>query len=223
VLCRVEGAGDRFALTFDDGPSPTNTPRLLDLLASHGAHATFFVLADHARRHPELVARAAAEGHEVGVHGVRHLPPALLPAAWLRREIETCAAAVTGATGLRPRFYRAPFGWLLPAQARAVRSWGLEPVLGDVYPEDSRGGGAARIAGAVCARLREGSIVILHDASVFADASRGDTLAAVKVILAAAAKRGLRSVSLGSLTGGPAATTQAARSSPSPDSAAADP
>jgi peptidoglycan/xylan/chitin deacetylase (PgdA/CDA1 family) len=69
TVCRVDGVEDRFALTFDDGPSPTNTPRLLDVLARHGARATFFVLSRHARRHAAVLRRLHDAGHEIGLHG----------------------------------------------------------------------------------------------------------------------------------------------------------
>lgn len=194
VACRAEGVTGRFALTFDDGPSPTNTPRLLDVLARHGARATFFVLEGHARRHPAIVRRAHEAGHEIGVHARDHLPPALMPRALLRRQLEATAAAIHEACGRRPGAYRAPFGMLRRSQARWVKALGFTPVLGDVYPEDPHESDPARIADATLRRLRAGSIVILHDASVLGDGSRAPTIEAVDLILAAAARMGLRSV-----------------------------
>ena len=201
VLCRVEGVSDRFALTFDDGPSPANTPRLLDVLARHRARATFFVLARHARRHPALVRRLHEAGHELGVHGRDHVPPAFLPAGWLRRQVADTASAIRDACGQQPGCYRAPFGMLRRTQARYVRQLGLVPVLGDIYPEDPHVNDAERIAAMVLKRLRPGSIVILHDSSVFGDASRAPTIEAVDRMLAAASARGLAAVSVRELTG----------------------
>lgn len=203
VRCRFEHVEGRFALTFDDGPSPTATPRLLDVLARHGASATFFVLEPHARRHAAIVRRAHEAGHELGVHARDHLPPALMPRALLRRQIEETAGAIEDACGERAVSYRAPFGMLRRSQARWVRSLGYFPVLGDVYPEDPHVNDAARIAGETLRRLRAGSIVILHDASVFGDASRSPTLEAVDLILDAAARMGLRAVSVRELREAP--------------------
>ena len=204
TVCRVEGVSDRFALTFDDGPSPTNTPRFLDLLARHGARATFFVLSRHARRHAEVVRQAHDAGHEIGLHGRDHFPPALLPGVALRYQVADALAAVAEACGHQPACYRAPFGWLMRRQAREVRKLGLVPVLGDIYPEDPHDKDPARIARVTLARLRPGSIVILHDSSVFGDAPRHATLAAVERILAASAEKGLKAVSVRELLGKPA-------------------
>ena len=202
LLCRVANAGPRFALTFDDGPSPRNTPRLLDVLASHGAHATFFLIADRARRHPELVRRIAAEGHEVGIHGRHHVPAWILPRPLLLRDLEASVAAVRDACGLPPRHYRAPFGLLFPAQAAWVRARGLAPVLGSIYPRDHAAPNAATIAGRVLDLLGPGSIVILHDSSALWDPDRGPTIDAVDAVLAEAATRSLRSVSVAELVDG---------------------
>ena len=199
LLCRVADAGPRFALTFDDGPSPRNTPGLLDVLARHGARATFFLIADRARKHRGLVRRIVAEGHEAGIHGSLHVPPWLLPRALLLRDLDQAAAAVRDACGRPARHYRAPFGLLFPPQAAWLRSRGVTPVLGDVYPRDWSLRESATIARLVIERLTPGSIVILHDSSALADPDRGPTVGAVDAILAEAAARSLRSVTVAEL------------------------
>jgi peptidoglycan/xylan/chitin deacetylase (PgdA/CDA1 family) len=203
LLCRVEGVTDAFALTFDDGPSPRNTPRLLSLLAGHGARATFFQLGRNLRRHPELTRAVLAAGHEVGLHDDHHLPPAWLPAPLFAREFRAAEAAlrriVADAGTPPPRFYRPPFGWLRPAQARLVRSWGLEPVLGDVFPGDPERPGVAAIVARARAGLRAGSILILHDGSGYLDLDRGQTIEAAGILIAEMARRGVRAVSVGEL------------------------
>ena len=203
LLCHVTQAGPRFALTFDDGPSPRNTPALLDVLAVLGARATFFLLADRVRRHPRLVERIAAEGHEVGIHGGLHLPPWALPRALLDRDLAAAAAAVREACGLEPRHYRAPFGLLFPRQAAWVRARGLTPVLGSIYPRDHAHRAAEPIVREVLGRLAPGAIVILHDASAIADPDRGPTIRAVETIVAAGAARGLQSVTVDALARAP--------------------
>jgi peptidoglycan/xylan/chitin deacetylase (PgdA/CDA1 family) len=199
LLCRAEGVADRFAVTFDDGPSPVATPRILDLLARRGARATFFTLAPNVRRSPALIERMIREGHEVAAHGDLHWPLPLLLPGGIRREILESVAAVRAAGGPAPRFYRPPFGFMMPGQAAFVRGLGLEPVLGDVYPEDPQRPGVERIVRRVVTRLLAGSIVILHDGSPIGEPDRGQTIAAIEPILDHAAAAGLRPVTLSDL------------------------
>ena len=202
LVCRAEGVTDRFSLTFDDGPSPDATPRILDVLARRGARATFFTLAANVRRSPALIGRMLREGHEVAAHGDLHWPlPFLLPAG-IRREIERSISAVVEAGGARPRFYRPPFGFMMPGQAAFVRGLGLEPVLGDIYPEDPQRPGVERIVRRVVARLSAGSIVILHDGSPAGEPDRRQTVAALDPILDHAAAAGLGAVTVGELLEG---------------------
>jgi len=201
LLCRVEGVTDRFALTFDDGPGRA-TPRVLDVLERHGARATFFTLAPNVNRAPVFVQRMVREGHEVAAHGDMHWPlPVLLPGG-IEREVRRSIAAVVAAGADAPRFYRPAFGFMMPGQAAFVRRLGVEPVLGDIYPEDPHWPGVARIVRRVVDRLRGGSIVILHDASPIGDLDRSQTVDALDPILGAAARAGLRSVTLSELLGG---------------------
>lgn len=192
LLCRVEDRPGLFALTFDDGPNPVATGRILDVLARFGAHATFFMLGGHVRRHSALARRVVEEGHEAAVHGDSHWPmPFLLPWA-MRRQVLRCAASIAETTSAAPRFYRPPFGFMTPGQARFVRRLGYEPVLGDVYPEDPHCPGVDRIVSRVMPRLRDGSILILHDGSPIGNPKRRQTVDALEIILAEAGRRGLR-------------------------------
>jgi len=199
LLCRVEDVGGRFALTFDDGPSLNTTPRLLDVLAHHGARATFFLLGLNVRRAPELVRRVAAEGHELALHGDLHWPLALSPPWMIRSEIQKCARAVHDATGVQARFFRPPFGFMMPGQSAFVRHLGYESVLGDIYPEDPRRPGTARIVSRVMQRLRAGSILILHDGSPTGERDRSQTVDALEVILQKASHQGLAAVTVAHL------------------------
>lgn len=199
LLCRSDGVADRFALTFDDGPNPRATEAILDLLARHGARGTFFMLGQNIRRYRELVRRVASEGHEPAVHGNTHWPlPFLLPGG-IREQVIRCAEEIEAATGARPRYYRPPFGFMSPGQARFVRDLGYEPVLGDVYPEDAHRPGTSRIVRRVLPRLQGGSILILHDGSPLGPADRSQTVGALDIILQEAARRGWRGTTVSDL------------------------
>ena len=199
LLCRAEGVTDRFALTFDDGPNPRATGAILDLLAKHGAHGTFFMLGGNIRRHGDIVRRVAEEGHEPAVHGNSHWPlPFLLPGG-IRAQVLGCAEEIEKATGARPRLYRPPFGFMSPGQARFVRNLGFESVLGDVYPEDPHQPGTARIVRRVLRRLEAGSILILHDGSPLGPANRDQTVEALEEILWEATRHGWRGTTVSDL------------------------
>jgi peptidoglycan/xylan/chitin deacetylase (PgdA/CDA1 family) len=153
------------------------------------------------RKYPEVARAVRAAGHEIGNHGDWHLPPPLLPPNVLARELDVGERAIVEVTGAEPRFYRPPFGMMLPSQAAWARRRGYEPVLGDVYPEDPYQPPVHVIVRRVLARLRPGSILILHDSSPWGEPSRARTIAAVERILTHAAERGWRAVSVGELVG----------------------
>jgi peptidoglycan/xylan/chitin deacetylase (PgdA/CDA1 family) len=149
------------ALTFDDGPSPATTPGLLEVLARHRARATFFLIGERARAHPELVAAIAAGGHELGNHLMRDEPSVRAPAARFRREL-----AETGAL-LAPygpvRWFRPGSGWFSPRMLRTAAEQGLRCVLGTLVAANDGGPGDPRIAPRLAASARRGSIVVLHE------------------------------------------------------------
>ena len=187
------------ALTFDDGPHPELTPRVLDLLAASGASATFFVVGENVRRYPELVRRMVAEGHAVGVHTQGHRHAWLLGPAATRAEIAGGLTAVTAATGRRPLWFRPPWGSFNAATAATVRRLGLRTALwscdaGDWLPA----GSAAAITARVVGGLRDGAIIDLHDGGR-TPAGCAAMVSALPHILEVAARRGLRLGHLGLL------------------------
>lgn len=185
----VRTAEKAAALSFDDGPDPEATPRLLDLLGRAGAKATFFLVGARAARHPGLVARIAAEGHAVGNHGWDHPAlPTLGPAA-VTGQLRRTAAAIEAAGVPRPRLMRPPYGdqsWLSHLAARRL---GLTVTGWSVVGADWEADDGATIAARVLAGLHPGAIVLLHDSLAswgderFRD--RGPTLDAVAAVLAA--------------------------------------
>lgn len=181
------------ALTFDDGPSPTATPMVLDALRDAGAHATFFILGKHAERWPALVDRIAKEGHQMGNHGYWHRKLHLRSAAYVRGDLELGTSTIERACGVRPRLFRAPHGFRSPFVARAARSLGQAVVGWSLGVWDSDRPGAAVIASRVLDGVREGSIVLLHDADGYdPDGDRTQTAMALPSILEGLRARGYR-------------------------------
>lgn len=155
------------ALTFDDGPDPKSTPKVLDLLDAAGAKATFFVIGHKVTDHPELTAEIAARGHALGIHSYAHERLFSLRPPWqVKRDLERALNAVEHATGERPVLFRAPIGHISPAMAGVARDLGLITVGWTARGVDGWSGAKPdKVARNVCAHLRDGAILLLHDAA----------------------------------------------------------
>jgi peptidoglycan-N-acetylglucosamine deacetylase len=175
-------------LTFDDGPAPAWTPRVLELLARYRARATFFVLGRSAAAYPDLVRQEFAAGHGVGNHTWSHRRLTGLTGGQLATEVGTTSAAIQRATGAPVRCLRPPYAVVDAASADRVRALGLRLVLWDIDTYDWRGPGAGVIAGRVLGRVRSGDVVLMHDGG----GNRGQTLAALEQVLATLSAKGFR-------------------------------
>jgi peptidoglycan-N-acetylglucosamine deacetylase len=178
--------GSHVALTFDDGPHPERTPRVLDLLRRHRIRATFFVVGERALAHPEIIERMVGEGHQLGNHGWSHrwLPGAARPE--LAAEVERCQEAVEKLSGKAPTLVRPAFGWFPPAYVQRVRACGLRLVLWSVDSLDWAGV-PGRWVSFRAGGARAGDVLLFHDGSTWA---RG-TLEGLERWLARAGARGL--------------------------------
>ncbi len=189
---------DAVALTFDDGPHPEGTPRVLELLAGAGARATFFLVGEQVERRPRLAADIAAAGHEVGVHCYRHRNLMRLSPRATRADLDRAAAALADATGVEPRRYRPPYGILTSAALRHARRRGWETVL---WRRDGRDWEADATPQSIARRLlgkaRGGDVLLLHDADWYsAPGSWRRTVDALALTLEELRERGLRVVPL---------------------------
>jgi peptidoglycan/xylan/chitin deacetylase (PgdA/CDA1 family) len=124
------------ALTFDDGPNPAWTPRLLDTLAKHNLHAAFFMVGRRAQAEPALVRQIAAAGHIVGNHSWTHANLATASASQIHQEIARASETLTQITGSPIRYFRPPFGARRPETLRVARHLGLTPVLWNAMTSD---------------------------------------------------------------------------------------
>ena len=171
------------ALTFDDGPHPVATPRILDVLAGHGAHATFFMVGSSARRYPELVERVAAAGHAIGHHTLDHVSLVGLDRAARRRQILGGAAAIGP---LCSPLFRPPYGHLDLATWWLARRHGHDVIAWSGHAFDWKAQDVATLAGRLRAAMKPGAIVLLHDAPQAGDAEgdgRDRLVAALDTVL----------------------------------------
>ncbi|HEX3802309.1 MAG TPA: polysaccharide deacetylase family protein [Solirubrobacteraceae bacterium] len=174
------------AITFDDGPHPEGTPRMLEILAQHGAQATFFLVGEQVVRRPELARRIVAEGHAIGLHGYRHRPHPSRTAAAIADDFERATAAIVDATGVAPRLHRPPYGVYSPASLRMARERDLQPLLWSRWGKDWRKFTTPdRIARRVLTGITAGDVILLHDADFYSSKrSHRRTAAALPEILA---------------------------------------
>jgi peptidoglycan/xylan/chitin deacetylase (PgdA/CDA1 family) len=199
ILCEVGSGERRVALTFDDGPNPYHTPRLLDLLAARGVRATFFVVGRRVSRFGALLERMATEGQEIGNHCFMHFPLIFMTADGIRAELTRTEALIARHTGTRSRFMRPPMGWFNERVLRVSRELGYEPVIGSINPHDSKRPGTGAIVERVLHSVKPGAIIILHDGGWRISVDRRQTLAATERLIDGLTERGYAIGTLGEL------------------------
>jgi peptidoglycan/xylan/chitin deacetylase (PgdA/CDA1 family) len=179
------------ALTFDDGPNPAWTPRLLDILASFDVRATFFMVGSHAQAAPALVRRVVAAGHVVGNHSWSHPNLAYTRTSLVRDELDRSKQTLEELTGSPIRYFRPPFGARRPAVLRAARELGMVPVLWNAMTSDWSEPSADKIVARLTSKIdrleRRGRAanIVLHDGNhLDMAANRGPSMAAAGQLLA---------------------------------------
>jgi peptidoglycan/xylan/chitin deacetylase (PgdA/CDA1 family) len=162
----VSGPKDsrRVALTFDDGPHPLHTPVLLDRLGALGIRATFFLLGRQAERHPDIVRRIAAEGHDVGHHSYTHGDPAATSSSALLSEVWRATRLLEPLTGRAPRLFRPPHGKITGSKCLRLWAAGQTVVLWNQDPKDFACDSADTLrAWFATQQLSAGDVILLHD------------------------------------------------------------
>ena len=200
LLRRAFGVRERLddsttiALTFDDGPHPQGTPAVLEALAREGAVATFVLVGEQVRRHPDLVREIEAAGHAVGVHCDRHRNLLAMTARQTLADMGAAEDAIGSALGAAPALYRPPYGIFNGAALVIIRRRRWSSVLWSRDPKDFDDDASVdAIVAVTTGDLRGGEIVLLHDSDAYA--SEGcwrQTAAALPRILDAATSAGMR-------------------------------
>ncbi len=160
--CHVDGL--YIAMTFDDGPSAENTPRLLDMLKKRNIKATFFLVGQCAAEYPDIVKRTAAEGHELGNHSWSHPQLTKMGEGAVTEQLQHTHDVVAAATGVSMKVMRPPYGAFSATQrAWANKKWGYKIILWDVDPLDWKVRNAAHVENEILKQTVGGSIVLSHD------------------------------------------------------------
>lgn len=160
--CRVEGP--YIAMTFDDGPHATNTPRLLDMLKQRGVKATFFIVGQCAAEYPDIMKRIVAEGHEIANHSWSHPLLTKMGEGGVTDQLQRTHDVIIQTTGVTPKVMRPPYGGFTQNQmAWANRKWDYKVILWDVDPLDWKVRNADAVKSKILAGTVNGSIVLAHD------------------------------------------------------------
>ncbi|MBK5288615.1 MAG: polysaccharide deacetylase family protein, partial [Acidimicrobiia bacterium] len=180
------------ALTFDDGPSASITPQVLDVLARYNVKATFFVVGGYVAARPDLVRRAIAEGHSVQLHTMSHADLTRLTPSQLAAEVDPEITLLTQVTGIRPTCLRPPYGSWNSSVVNQLAQRNLSTIIWNVNPGDTEAGSTtSSIAGRALAGARPGAVMGMHDS-----ATKAATLAALPTIIEGIKARGLTPVPL---------------------------
>lgn len=205
IIRRVDASPD-VSLTFDDSPQPETTLPILDVLARYSIKATFFVIGQQIRRHPEIFRRIQADGHEISNHSEHHPNLQKVLPATLRKEIIGCQETIVQFGGVRPKLFRAPYGAFRTDMRYFQKLAGIEHLVGwDVTPQISEVDPNV-IAADVLKATRRGSIILLHDGlkgapSALSRAVGRGVAESLHKIIPGLLDRGMRIVPAGELIG----------------------
>ncbi|RLU87607.1 hypothetical protein CTZ27_23665 [Streptomyces griseocarneus] len=176
-----EDPGKTVNLTFDDGPDPTWTPKILALLEQYGAKATFCMIGPNAEKHPDLVKKVVAAGNRLCDHSVSHdTTMDKKPVAYQEKEILDAKKMIEDASGGEPvRYYRAPGGAFTPDSRRIAAENGMRPLGWNVDTKDYERPGVDKIVDTAEKELAKGPTVLMHDGG----GSRAQTVEALARLL----------------------------------------
>jgi peptidoglycan-N-acetylglucosamine deacetylase len=188
--------GRGWALTFDDGPHAQGTLAVLDVLASRGVRATFFLVGEQVLRNPAIPGEIVAAGHEIGLHCHRHRNLLRLAPWQVREDVARAQAAIEDATGISPALYRPPYGVLNATALRLARRAGRRTLLWTHWGRDWEARATPEsIAARVTDDVEEGSILLLHDADDYsAPGSWRRTVLALPRVLDVLDERGIEAI-----------------------------
>lgn len=197
TVTRIPSAQPLVAMTFDDGPHPSLTPQLLDMLAARGIRATFYVIGRNAERHPQILQRMVDEGHEIGNHTWSHPNLHGYSDAALLSQIDRTSRAVFDAVGRSPVTMRPPYGNLYSRQRLLLyHQRGMPTVLWSVDPLDWQRPGSGIVAQRIVGNCHSGAVILAHDI-------HRATVRAMPQALDGIAGRGYRFVTMSELIGWP--------------------
>jgi len=205
TVYRVNTKQPKVALTFDDGPSPDWTPRILDELKKAGIKATFFMVGHHVKRYPEIARRVADEGHTIGNHGYAHSVLLYYKPPEIEEEIKYTELVIKEATGQTTKYFRPPKAWLRKVIKNKIKSMGYDIVLWSLNSKDWVSFNHRDIVKYLSRNIRNGDILLFHDSGDVFKAeggSRTQTVQAIPLLAKTLREKGYEFVSIEELING---------------------
>ena len=179
IACHPQKSEIRVYLTFDDGPSPSTTPFLLEMLRQEKIQASFFLIGKAAEKYPHLVEAIHKDGHSIGNHSYKHLFMPALTSRQIENEIERTNCIIKDITGAQPQIFRPPYGFMDRRAAAALKARSMYPVYWTQAPEDWSIPGSARVIRRLSMRLAAGNVIVLHEGQFLEE----QTMAAAKELI----------------------------------------
>jgi peptidoglycan/xylan/chitin deacetylase (PgdA/CDA1 family) len=206
TVYRVPTLGRAVALTFDDGPSPIWTPKILNELKTLDVKATFFMLGQHVRDYPEIARRVAGEGHEIENHTYDHHVLIYYKMDELEKEINDTGSIIRSVTGRTTKYFRPPKAWLTSREKGKIKEMGYEVVLWSLNSKDWVTFDDKYVLKYLLRNIQPGDIVLFHDSGGVFGTEGGNREETVKIISQLVPKlrdRGYRFVTVAELLDGP--------------------
>lgn len=170
------------ALTFDDGPSPVWTPKILKVLKDNNIKATFFMLGEHVKKYPQVAREVARAGHEIGNHGYNHKVMIYYKDNELKDQIKGTEAIIEEVAGVKTKYFRPPKAWLNSKEKQKARKMGYEVVLWSLNSKDWVNFDKNSIVRYLAKRVEPGDIILFHDSGAVFSCEGGNRSNTVEAI-----------------------------------------
>ncbi|MCX5696950.1 MAG: polysaccharide deacetylase family protein [Candidatus Omnitrophica bacterium] len=199
TIYRINTPDKVVAITFDDGPSPVWTPKILDALKKAGVKATFFMIGEHIVRYPEVARRVRDEGHEIGNHSYDHHVLLRYSMDSLAQEIKKDEKVIQEVTGVTTHYFRPPKAWLTSKEKKKVEGMGYRVVLWSLNSKDWVTFDEKYIVGYLARNIRPGDIILFHDSGgvfVTEGGNRSETVKAIPRLVEKLRAKGYKFVTI---------------------------
>lgn len=193
---------DKVVLTFDDGPDPLYTPRILDILKKYNVRAVFFLVGENVRKYPQLAQKIVEEGHDIGNHSFNHANLLILKSRAIKKNIMMANREIANITGMVPQFFRPPRGLYNKAVLDLCDGLGMRVILWSLTSLDWRGISATKMTKMVLEKVKGGDIILFHDSgNIFykKKTNHENTVRALPKIIEGIQKKGLKITALSDL------------------------